>query len=113
MKKDYAANLRRNLNNLECYGANCLEKLLSYSENIKQVISSLERKKPNEAYSLQGSYWQLMESELCVKSWISHPIKRTMRSRFSEYKRDFISVLDDYIRLGDEYNLWEDVSEKN
>ena len=111
MTKDYVLKFRRTLVNHECYGEKDLEKLLSSTGEIKQIISILEDKKPADAYSLQNSYGQLLESEGYLQTWVRKPKKGTMRSTFIEYKRDFISVLDDYIELGDKYNLWENDSD--
>lgn len=106
MTKDQVLKLRRNLTNIECYNERSLHDLLSYADDIKQIISALEAKKPKDGYSLQLSFGQLIESEGYLQTWVKNPKKSTMYSTFKEYKGDFINVLNDYIKLGDEYNLW-------
>lgn len=107
MTKDHVLKLRRKLASLECYGEKDMKDLLSYTQDIKQIISVLENRKPKDSYSLNLSSGQLLESEGYLQTWTRHPKKATMYSTFREYKQDFISVLDDYIKLGDEYNLWQ------
>lgn len=107
MKRESVENLRIRISGLHCYGANDLEKLIDYVRDIKHIISHLESKKPDDGTNLLMSYNQLLQSEGCVETWIRYPKKSTMISTFREYKGDFISTLDDYITLGDTYNLWE------
>ena len=110
MTKTNVSELRKKLSSLTCFSERDLKKLLSYVDDIKEIISSLENRKPKNGYSLQLSYGQLLESEGYLETWVKHPKKSTMSATFREYKADFISVLDDYIKLGDKYNLWENVS---
>jgi len=108
MKQEEGYYLKARLSNFQCYNERSMQELASFADQIRSVIRYINSKTPPDMLPLQLSEEQLVESELHLQSWINHPTKRSMSANFKEYKSDFLSILEDYLRRGDEHNLWED-----
>ena len=105
MTKQNVNNLRIEIESLVFDGKKSKELLLGYEFKIKSVINYINQTEPQGLNSLYNSAGQLYESAV----GLSTGGKESMSPDFRECKRDFLSVLDDYITRGNEYNLWENV----
>lgn len=107
MKLTYALELKRNLNSLQCHDEDSMYNLDSYADQLKNIIKYIEENKPADVLSFQGSIMQFSESKRSLESWLKKRKKSTMQSTFREYKADFLSIINDFIKFGEENNLWE------
>jgi len=107
MTKEYAENIKGQLISLRCYGPKSMESLLQLGGKIVEVFTFIDKEQPKDAVKLQGADMQFVESNGILEVWIANQKKREMDSTFREVKSDFISILDDYIDRGNNYNLWK------
>lgn len=107
MKLIDALELKRNLNNLQCRDEDSMYNLDSFADQLKTVMTYIEENKPADVLSFQGSIMQFSDSKLSLESWLKRRKKSTMHSTFREYKADFLSILNDFIKFGKAHNLWE------
>lgn len=109
MNKEYVLGIKKGLQHIECYKEESLSKLMDYVYEIQDVFHYLADKKTTESSNLYGSSMQFVESKGKLEVWINKPKKGTMLSLFKESKSDFLSILEDCIKVGNTYNLWENV----
>jgi hypothetical protein len=103
MTRQYAETLRASIERLYFKNKESRDNLLNFESQIRLIIDYVSNNEPPNLVGIYESALQLHESAVGLKTASIKDIP----SEFAGCKRDFISVLDDYIKRADEYNLWQ------
>lgn len=102
MTKLHAQSLRNQVNNTYL-SKDDVDSLLRYDYPIKLLLEYISKKLPQNHPSISGYGQQIVESSIHLKT----ADKRLRGSEFVSCKREYLDAIDISLKLGDEFDLWE------